>query len=559
MANLFRLTRVLLFGNGYAGLGSDARRKRRFSGVGNVLLFSFLAIYFVGAIGASAWGLYGVLSAVGLEAVMVGLFASAGVLVVFVFGMMYVISIFYFANDIEHLLPLPILPEQIIGAKFLVTLIYEYMFVGVIVLPALTVYGYRSGADFIYYLTMVVVFLLLPVIPLAVAAIIIMLLMRFTRFGRNRDRFNMVASILALALALGFSFGMQSLTASSTTDIGQLITQGGERIAQITTTAFPGTIFASRALADSGTSAGLANLGLLFLAAAVAVVLLLTAGRLLYFKGVIGLTSSTAVRRRLTKAELDGSGRGGSPMLAVFVKDIRVLLRTPIFFINCVLLNFLWPLFIILPFVTGGEAFSLDTLANIVNSLLQAGDELIVLSLVVVFAFTVFLSATNGISASALSREGRQFYIMKILPISYARQAAAKISVGVLFGFIGWLMLFLMGAFLFKLPLWYLLALVLIMPGAVLLPNLLGFFFDLLWPKLHWDNEQTAVKRNVNLLYCMLSSLLVAVLLGVLVYFLNPGYEISLLILVVVPLLISAAFIAYLRRNAAKLFSGLQD
>ncbi len=558
MASLFRLTRVLLFGNGYAGLGSDARRKRRLSGIGNVLLFGFLAVYFIGVIGISAWGLYDVLSSVGLEAAMLGLFVSAGVLVVFVFGMMYVISIFYFANDIEHLLPLPLQPEQIIGAKFLVTLVYEYMFVGVIVLPALSVYGYRSGAGFLYYLTMVVVFLLLPVIPLVFAAVIIMLLMRFTRFGRNRDRFNMAASIIALALALGFSFGLQSLSASGTADLGQLISEGGERVAQITTTVFPGTIFATRALAEAGNPAGLASLALLLLAAGAALLLLLAAGRMLYFKGVIGLTGSTAVRRRLTKAELESTGRGSSSFLALVLKDIRVLVRTPIFFINCVLLNFLWPLFVLLPFLTGGEAFNPESLAIAANEILQTGGQILPLSLVVIFAFTVFLSSTNGIAASAVSREGRQFYIMKIIPVSYPRQAAAKISVAVLFSVIGWLLMFLMAVFLFKLPLWYLLALVMIMPGAILLPNLSGFIFDLLWPKLHWDNEQTAVKRNVNVLYGMLSSLLISLLLGILVYFLNPSYEVSLLILVAVPLLIAAVLAVFLRRQAANLFAGIQ-
>lgn len=93
MRNLLRLTRVLLFGSSYAGLGSDARRrKRRFSGAGNIALFIFLGLYFIVAASVTAWGMYGLLDQVGLAGAMVGMFISAGVTVVFFFGMLYVIN-----------------------------------------------------------------------------------------------------------------------------------------------------------------------------------------------------------------------------------------------------------------------------------------------------------------------------------------------------------------------------------------------------------------------------------------------------------------------------------
>jgi len=47
-------------------------------------------------------------------------------------------------------------------------------------------------------------------------------------------------------------------------------------------------------------------------------------------------------------------------------------------------------------------------------------------------------------------------------------------------------------------------------PGALLLPNLSGIIFELYWPKLHWDNEQKAVKQNMNVLYGMVAALIFA-------------------------------------------------
>lgn len=560
MRNLLRLTRVLLFGSGYGGLGSDARgKKRRLSTVGNIVLFAFLGLYFMAATGISAWGLYGLLSQVGLAAVMIGMFVSAGVTVVFIFGLMYVISIFYFSSDVERLLPLPLHPEQIIGAKFLVTVIYEYLFLGAIVAPPLVVYGIRSGAGAAYYLSLLVVFLLLPVIPLAIAAVIIMVMMRFTRIAHNRDRFNMVSLLLIMMLALGFSFGMQSLGGSGTVNLGQIISQGAEKVAGITTSVFPGTAFASQALAGAGTLYGFGSLALFVLAAAAACIIMLAAGRLLYFQGVIGLNASGSSRRRLTRAELDAAGRSGSPLLAVMLKEIRILVRTPIYFVNCVLLNFLWPVFLLMPFITNRNALSRGMIVGALQQTLFQGERAALpTSLVIIFAGIIFLATTNGIAASALSREGRQLYIMKTLPLGYGWQVTAKVAVAVLFGLIAFVMLLLVAIFYLAVPFWYALLMLLVMPGALLLPNLLGIVFDLMWPKLQWESEQSAVKRNMNVLYGMLGSAFLGLLVAAPIIYLKLAFLPALLVVTLVPLAMDMALVLILRLSATNLIGSIE-
>jgi ABC-2 type transport system permease protein len=64
-------------------------------------------------------------------------------------------------------------------------------------------------------------------------------------------------------------------------------------------------------------------------------------------------------------------------------------------------------------------------------------------------------------------------------------------------------------------PAWLTLSLLAVLPGGVILPNLSGIIFELYWPKLNWDNEQKAVKQNLNVLYGMAVSLLYAALFAV--------------------------------------------
>ena len=67
-------------------------------------------------------------------------------LMVLVFSLTYVMSVFYFSRDLTLLVPLPLLPRDILGAKFFVVLILDYLTVAPFYLPALSVFGVNSGA-----------------------------------------------------------------------------------------------------------------------------------------------------------------------------------------------------------------------------------------------------------------------------------------------------------------------------------------------------------------------------------------------------------------------------
>ncbi len=559
MKTVLKIALVMIRGGGNSGFGSDARKRGKLIGrIGNYVLFLVLAVYFLAIASVSAWGFYGLLDPVGLAPMMIGIFLSAGVVIVFFFGILYVMSVFYFSSDVEKLLHLPIRAEHIIAAKFLVSLIYEYLFLGIIIAPALTVYGIRSQAPIVYYPLMIAVFLLLPIIPLAIASVLVMAIMRFTTFARNKDRFNMVSMMLALGLSMAFVFGMQSMTSMNPLDLAALLTASADRLAAITASAFPGTAFAAAALGGAGTGSGLLNLLLLLASSAVASAIVLLVGRAFYFKGVIGISAVSSARRKLTSAELDRAGKSSSAFISYMAKDIRILFRTPIYFANCVLMNFLWPVFILLPFLSGEEALSIGTLRQFLHPMLFEGDRpALSLSLAIAFAGAALLSSINGIAASALSREGRLLYIMKMIPMSYNRQIMAKVSVGVIFSAIGCLMILPFLIYFLLPPLWYLVLLAAILPAALLLPNLSGILFDLLWPKLHWDNEAIAVKRNLNVVFGMLAAALLAGLVVVPVIAFDLGFFATLLLVIPLPIALTAGLILILFRSAPGLIRSI--
>lgn len=557
MSNIWRLAVVLFKGNGLGSLGSDSTRRKKRSARGSLILFLVLGIYMVGLMSASSLALFDLLQPAGLQELLVSLYISMGVVLVFLFGILYVISIFYYAGDVEKLLPLPLSADEIIGAKLLVTAAYEWLYLLVLVLPPLIIYGVRSQAAWSYYLLMLLVFILLPVLPLCLASVLTLLIMRFTPLARNRDRFNLVSGLLAMVLALAFVFGSQSLASFSEADLLAIIGSGVGSVARLTASVFPGTAWMVDVLTQTGWSVVL-SLVLLVLVSAGALWLTLRLARLLYFKGVIGIQASAAGRHK-PEVALVQAGTGGSAFWTYVLKDVRVLVRTPIFFMNNVLMNFLWPAFLIIPLLSGSGESNLEQMLEMARQTLFNREGFAATIAVAVFvALACFISGTNGITSSALSREGRVFYIMKIVPMSYSRQIMAKITVGVLFGLVGTVIPIAILAVVLRPPLWFTLSLLAVWPGAVLLPNLSGIIAELFWPKLNWDNEQKAVKQNLNVVYGMILALLSAGLVVVLplVLQLAPGPAVLAIVSSAAGLTIGLIFL--LRRLAPRCLRAIE-
>ena len=107
-------------------------------------------------------------------------------------------NILYFSKDNEHLLPLPFQPFEIFAGKLNTLLVYSYfseIFLGLI---PLFVYGYLTKASIIFYLFTVIVFLIIPVVPLLLSAMIMMIVMSFVNLSKHKGYFRLQSFLLLL-------------------------------------------------------------------------------------------------------------------------------------------------------------------------------------------------------------------------------------------------------------------------------------------------------------------------------------------------------------------------
>ncbi len=512
--NLFILTKVLIKGGGNT---RGTKKKSR----SQWILLAIIVLAFAPMIGQLAYftsSIYNVLSAVGIQGIILSMALTLSAFVIFFFGIFYVMNTFYFTNDIESLLPLPVRPFEILGAKFVVVTVYEYLTELIIILPVLIVYGIKDSAGLPYYIYAMVVMLVLPVIPLVIASLIIMPLMRFTGIVKNKDRFRLVGGIIALFIGLGVNIAVQRFTnrAFNPNEMLDSITQMNKSL-DMTTRFFPSSKFAALGLVHNEGISGLANV-LLFLAiSAVAVILFLYLGELLYFKGVMGVSEVSSRRKRISGKELDKKAVKNPAIKTYLSKELKLLFRTPVYFMNCVLMNFLWPVFLLIPFFAQSSGSS--QLSEIAGYLSNNSYSAFVLA--AGFGLVLFVVSSSGITSTSISREGQNLYIAKYIPLSYRDQIMGKVLSGVFIGLIGMFMMIIAGGILFKIQAYMLALLIIVGLLAIFFGSFSGMILDLFNPKLNWDNEQKAVKQNMNMLINMLICIIFAGLNIFLVYIFN--------------------------------------
>jgi ABC-2 type transport system permease protein len=497
MHKILALTKIMLKGGG----SSDNNKKKGRLWLVLLLLFAFGSFAF--SIVFMTFGLYDLLGTMGAAEAILPLAFGATSIVIFFFGIFYVVSVMYHANDIQIMLGLPLRPYEILGAKLITLVVYEYIFEAFILLPMLVAYGIKSGADILFIVYSAVLFALLPIIGLVMAAVIIMLVMRFTRFGKNKQVFNFVGGIIGLGIAIGFNVAIQTSVNSMSAEQIVALTTGQSSLTELLSRIFPGIGFAANALIGSASVTGLWNLLLFMVCAAAAVALFLGFGQLLYFKGLAGVTEAAAKRKSLSSEELDRSTASTPVTRAYVIKELRLLTRSPIAFLNCVLMNFLWPVLIIVMLIGGGQLETLKPFIATMNSGLL---------IAILVGFGAFISSANAITSTAISREGKTLYFTKYIPVSMSKQLDAKAMSGILLSGVGILLLSVLAVFLGASILTAVIAFVLGMI-TTLAGSYAGLLIDAARPKLSWMNEQQAIKQNMNVMLHMLLGVLLAALI----------------------------------------------
>lgn len=448
-----------------------------------------------------------------------------------VFGINVIFNELYFEDDISYLLPLPLKPEELVLSRFFAVFIGENMMQFAVVIAVVTGFGIAHPMNVLQWIFALAGGFLLPIIPTAVIAILGMLLMTFTRFIKKKETVRRISfAIILLILAAGAVM----LVSIDIEDIVTYIIEGTAvdiLFVRILDVLFPQTGMIASFMA----SGSVLPLLIYAVICVISVLLLAVAAHFFYMESVTRLNETTHVQKNAASSVPSVSRTAG---MTLFVKEMRMLVRTPAFMTNCVAANFVWPVFV--PIF--GKIMGADMSRGAVALYFDVPKHVSV-SLMVILAVTMVTAAMNCLGSDAFSREGKGFDYIKSIPVSYKLQWNVKLAAAMVWTLAGTVPFFVFFVIYAGFEAGTAVLAILTVCAACFFVTELGMLLDSLNPKLFWLDALSALRENYNTVFCMgITIVSCAVLCAVLFFIPSPVVSSG----IIAAILIAADVVLYL-------------
>lgn len=455
----------------------------------------------------------------------------------FIFSFNVILNELYFTGDIENLLPLPLKPREIVGAKIASIFCAESLVQLLVIFFSVIGFFFALGLSFKNFLLGILGMITLPMIPIIYCSIISLLIMSFTRFIKNKETIRKVGLVFVLAVLMLFVYFLGAL---QNFDL-ELYIEGFVNGDQTFLHVMRGILPHINLFIDILVTGSIRSLLLYILVNIGFIVVLLGLADVCYFKGVVGLSSKDTASKKSSSNILNNI-KVENPTNSYFKKEIFTLFRTSSYFLNCILINFIWPIFV---YVICKLKFPDLTLSKLKNLVTSTDNNTLIIIFMFVIGVSILLPALNSIASSSFSREGKNFYFMKYIPMDYSSQVYVKLLVSFIIAFIGVNVFSLIFYLVIGLKVSTAFIFLIISFLAILFICSLGIIIDSINPKLVWDDELNALRENSNNFIVMGISIFMFIILAGLCYLLYKSFGLALAFTSILLILILLNSIVY--------------
>lgn len=468
-------------------------------------------------------------------------------MLIFILGIPYIMAYFYFSRDTDMLLSLPIKPTNIVLSKFLILVLFEYILVFLFMIPALAYSGVAMGAGITYYIVGLLVMLLTPIAPLALAGILIILLSRVTNLGSKKNLLRGIFLFLLTIGLIGFQMMMQKYAMESVGDNFMMtIFTDDKSLLGLLGKINPLAQWVGHAITTNMSLDSMVQLLYFIIASMCMYLLFMLVANKVYLGSIIGGNEVVSKKKALSEEDFNKViGKGNPPYMAIFKTDMITMMKTPIYMFNCLAVVIIVPIIFAIPLLSGLQLSGPDP-AMLLNLYKSNAD----LANFILAGVVMVIGAMTPIASTTFSREGKYFWISRIIPVRPGDQLLgrglsallAQVLLGIIFAIILIVSI--------PVPIMAYVCLLLGIVGSI--PNILaGMLIDVEKPLLDWTNPQRAVKQNMNAIFGMLAGSLITVGLGGITYLLMR-FSINGIFIMVIDLAIIILLIAILYRKLSQ-------
>lgn len=428
-------------------------------------------------------------------------FALAGILAVVlaVVGSVFLTqATLYEAKDNELLLSLPIPPSKILLARMLSLYVQNFLFGGLVFLPAVIVYGMTTAMSRASLVFCVLLCFLLPLLSLALTCVLAWLTALLTSRMRNKTVFTMVLSLAFFGAYFYFYYQIN--------DYLQLLIANSRAVGtNIRKVLYP--LYQMGLAAEGNPKAFLLFAGMS--------VLLFVA---VYYALSRSFIRITTTKRGAAKAKYrEKALHVSSVNRSLLRKEVRRFTGSAVYMLNCGLGTIL--------LIIGAAAVLIKRtfLMSLAGQIPGIEGLLPVLGCGAICLVT----APNAVTAPSVSLEGKTLWLLQSLPVGGEQILAAKLKLHLLVTVPASILCGIALDIVLR-PSVLMAILMLVVPSVfALLCGELGLLLNLRLPKLDWTNEAVAVKQSMSVVVAIFVNWGILIAFAVLYMILPVGSALS--------------------------------
>ncbi len=465
-----------------------------------VIIYALIVV--LGSFGFMFFNLADMLNQMNQMQVLIGMIAAYSLIMPIIMTLLRASGTIFFYKDYDIVAPLPIKPRVIFTAKLTVMYIWMYLLSFIFVLPILFSYFYFAGFSIVTLLIYIALSFVFPIVPIVVMSFLSLAIGYIaTKFSFGK----LLQIILLFAVFFGIMVLQFTMSSTSINPNGQIDLFEG--IAKY----YPPITWYQEAMGGHEI--------IPFLYILLSHITLL----ILFIFGVEKLSTKinqSGVQKHRSKKIKTTKISKRSVLVILIKKEFNKFFSIPIYALNA---GFGLVLLLILSIAT----FFVNDIDSILQMLELANFEPF-MAISIIIGFVIALAYTPAIT---LSLEGKNFWIIKSLPIKADRVMLSKI----LFNIVIALPVILVSLVLFmvslEIPVLTTLILMLASTTLLILVSYINAVVNLYFPKFDFKNEVEIVKQSLSAIIGMLLGLTAVLINGGIFYLLFDHFSTDIILL----------------------------
>lgn len=413
-------------------------------------------------------------------------------------------NIFYFSKDIELILPFPIKPVNLLIAKFNTLICTLYVSEAIFGIIPICIYGILTHSTLLFYIYAVLIFIFFPVFLALVLSIIMMFVMKISKFIKNKEIFQTIITLLLVTSIFIVEYNVinnifiqnkEIEIVENNFQIADKLIEFNNKI-ETSNKLFLVINPAVKVLKNSNLQ-NIFEIIKIILIDFITFIIFIFIGKKTYLKDILKNTSYL-IKTSNKRINLYKKCKKNIIFKAYIKKEFKNLFRNSMVFMQCV-----YPMIISLITVIIISIILLPKLNEVLNNpdIKQLiGNLEFDLSIVyIILSGIQVLFMISPASLTSISRDGKNASFMKYIPISYFRQILYKGLPQIFINSIS--VIIIIGILYYAFPSIGIVNVLLVFISSMILNALNSYsmiIVDLLNPKLQWDSEYEILKQNNN-------------------------------------------------------------